>query len=55
VTGQLFDDLWVLQACRAYEEAAGLTWPSPELTGRLASIAGSADADVTAKRWSKRQ
>jgi aspartyl-tRNA(Asn)/glutamyl-tRNA(Gln) amidotransferase subunit A len=55
VTGPLFDDLGVLQACRAYEEAAGPTWPSPELTGRLASIAGSADAGVTAKRWSKRQ
>jgi len=55
VTGQLFDDLGVLQACSAYEEAAGPTWPSPELTGRLASIASSADAGVTAKRWSKRQ
>jgi len=34
----------VLQACRAYEEAAGQTWPSPTLTAALAKAAGSADA-----------
>jgi aspartyl-tRNA(Asn)/glutamyl-tRNA(Gln) amidotransferase subunit A len=55
VTGPLFDDLAVLRACRTYEAAAGPTWPSPELTGRLAEIASPADARVTAKRWVKRQ
>ncbi len=55
VTGALFDDLAVLQACRAYEAAAGPAWPSPELTRRLDKIASSADARVTAKRWAKRQ
>src|SRR5205085_10273426 len=29
VTGPLYEDLGVLQACRAYEEAAGPVWPSP--------------------------
>ncbi|HEX3536206.1 MAG TPA: amidase [Stellaceae bacterium] len=49
VTGPLYDDLGVLQACRAYEEAAGPQWPSPELTAALAKIEGSADAAVKAK------
>ncbi len=55
VTGPLFGDLAVLQACRAYEAAAGAIWPSPELTSRLDKIASSADAGVEAKRWTTRQ
>src|SRR5205823_11280413 len=35
VTGPLYDDLSVLQACRAYEAAAGSAWPSPALTAAL--------------------
>jgi aspartyl-tRNA(Asn)/glutamyl-tRNA(Gln) amidotransferase subunit A len=54
VTGALFDDLAVLQACRAYEAAAGPIWPGPELTAQLDRISASASADVTAKRWIKR-
>ena len=38
VTGPLWDDLGVLQACRAYEEAAGPAWPSPALIGCLDNI-----------------
>lgn len=49
VTGQLYDDLSVLQACRAYEEAAGPVWLSPELSGCLDKIAGRADTAVKAK------
>jgi aspartyl-tRNA(Asn)/glutamyl-tRNA(Gln) amidotransferase subunit A len=49
VTGQLYDDLGVLQACRAYEEAAGPAWPSPELSGCLDRIARLADAAAKAK------
>ena len=49
VTGPLYDDLGVLQACRAYEEAAGPVWPSPELSGCLDRIARPADAAVKAK------
>lgn len=51
VTGQLYDDLAVLQACRAYETATGAAWPSTELSSRLNKIARPADASVTAKRW----
>jgi aspartyl-tRNA(Asn)/glutamyl-tRNA(Gln) amidotransferase subunit A len=51
VTGQLYDDLGVLQACRAYETAAGGAWPSPQLSSRLERIAGPADASVSAKKW----
>jgi aspartyl-tRNA(Asn)/glutamyl-tRNA(Gln) amidotransferase subunit A len=54
VTGQLYDDLGVLQACRAYEEAAGPVWPSPELNGRLDKIARPADAAVKAKKSASR-
>jgi aspartyl-tRNA(Asn)/glutamyl-tRNA(Gln) amidotransferase subunit A len=54
VTGQLFDDLTVLQACRVYEEAAGPAWPSAELSGCLDRIAGPADESVTTKRWANR-
>jgi aspartyl-tRNA(Asn)/glutamyl-tRNA(Gln) amidotransferase subunit A len=49
VTGALYDDLSVLQACRSYEEAAGQTWPSPELIACLDKISAPADASVTAK------
>ena len=38
VTGPLYDDLAVLQACRAYEEAAGEPWPSPALIAALAKV-----------------
>ena len=54
VTGPLYDDLGVLQACRAYEEAAGPAWPSPELTRCLDKIARPADSSVKAKRWTGR-
>ena len=49
VTGPLYEDLGVLQACQAYEEAAGPIWPSPELSGCLDKIARPADAAVKAK------
>lgn len=49
VTGPLYGDLAVLQACRAYEEAAGPTWPSPALTAALAKAEGAAGSEVTAK------
>jgi len=49
VTGPLFDDLAVLQACRAYEEATGSAWPSPALTAALGQAEGPADAAVKAK------
>jgi aspartyl-tRNA(Asn)/glutamyl-tRNA(Gln) amidotransferase subunit A len=49
VTGQLFDDLGVLQACHAYEEAMGAAWPSDQLTAALAKAAGPVDRSVTGK------
>jgi aspartyl-tRNA(Asn)/glutamyl-tRNA(Gln) amidotransferase subunit A len=49
VTGPLFADLAVLQACRAYEEAVGAGWPNPALTEALAKAEGAADAAVKAK------
>ena len=49
VTGPLWDDLGVLQACRAYEEAAGPAWPSAELPAALAKAEGTAGPDVKAK------
>jgi aspartyl-tRNA(Asn)/glutamyl-tRNA(Gln) amidotransferase subunit A len=49
VTGPLYEDLGVLQACQAYEEAAGPVWPSPELSGCLDKIARPADTAVKAK------
>ena len=49
VTGPLYDDLAVLQACRAYEEAVGLAWPRPGLVEALNRIAGPPDAAVRAK------
>ena len=49
VTGPLYDDVSVLQACRAYEEAAGPAWPTPELTIALARAESSVDKKVKAK------
>ena len=49
VTGPLYDDLGVLQACHAYEAAAGAAWPSAALTAALAKIARPADRTVTGK------
>jgi len=49
VTGQLYDDVTVLRACRAYEGAAGPAWPSRELVGCLDKIARPADDAVKAK------
>jgi aspartyl-tRNA(Asn)/glutamyl-tRNA(Gln) amidotransferase subunit A len=49
VTGPLFADLAVLQACHAYEGAAGQKWPSPALNAALSQAAGPADAAVKAK------
>ena len=49
VTGPLYDDLAVLQACRAYEEAAAPVWPSPELAAALANAQGAAGPAVKAK------
>jgi aspartyl-tRNA(Asn)/glutamyl-tRNA(Gln) amidotransferase subunit A len=50
VTGPLYDDLAVLQACHAYEEAAATAWPGAQLAARLAALAAAPDAAVTAKR-----
>jgi len=49
VTGPLYDDLGVLQACRAYEAAASEPWPSPALTASLAKAEGPDGAGVKAK------
>ena len=49
VTGPLFADLAVLQACHAYEDAAGEPWPSPVLTTALATAAGAVGPEVKAK------
>jgi len=54
VTGPLYDDLSVLQACRAYEAAVGGSWPGTEIKGRLERIARPADASVSAKKWTGR-
>jgi aspartyl-tRNA(Asn)/glutamyl-tRNA(Gln) amidotransferase subunit A len=53
VTGQLYDDLGVLRACRTYEEAAGQTWPSAQLVRCLDKVSGRADVSVQSKRWTK--
>jgi aspartyl-tRNA(Asn)/glutamyl-tRNA(Gln) amidotransferase subunit A len=55
ITGPLYDDVGVLQACHEYERAAGVAGPSPELASCLDQIARPIDASVTAKRWTKRQ
>jgi aspartyl-tRNA(Asn)/glutamyl-tRNA(Gln) amidotransferase subunit A len=49
VTGPLYDDLGVLQACRAYEQSIGAIWPSPALVAALEKAAGPADPTVKAK------
>jgi aspartyl-tRNA(Asn)/glutamyl-tRNA(Gln) amidotransferase subunit A len=49
VTGPLFADLAVLQACRAYEKAAGQPWPNPVLAAALATARGAAGPEVKAK------
>jgi aspartyl-tRNA(Asn)/glutamyl-tRNA(Gln) amidotransferase subunit A len=49
VTGNLFDDLAVLQACRAYEEASAPAWPAPALTAALAKAEGAATDAVKSK------
>jgi aspartyl-tRNA(Asn)/glutamyl-tRNA(Gln) amidotransferase subunit A len=49
VTGPLYDDLGVLQACYAYEQAIGMVWPAPELTAALEKAAGAAGKTVTDK------
>jgi aspartyl-tRNA(Asn)/glutamyl-tRNA(Gln) amidotransferase subunit A len=49
VTGPLYDDIGVLQACQAYEEAAGPVWPSAELSAALAKAEGTAGPEVKAK------
>jgi aspartyl-tRNA(Asn)/glutamyl-tRNA(Gln) amidotransferase subunit A len=49
VTGPLHDDLSVMQACRAYEEATSPAWPSAELTAALSKAEGAADGTVKAK------
>ena len=51
VTGPLYDDLAVLQACRAYEAVAGNNWPAPGLEAQLAAIAAPPEPAVHAKRW----
>ena len=49
VTGPLYDDLGVLRACRAYEEAAGGVWPNDALTAALAGIARPGDRSSAGK------
>jgi aspartyl-tRNA(Asn)/glutamyl-tRNA(Gln) amidotransferase subunit A len=49
VTGPLWGDAAVLAACRAYEAAAGLAWPSQALTAALGPIERAADAGVRNK------
>ena len=49
VTGPLYDDLAVLQACAAYEAATGSPWPNPDLTTALAGAEGASDAALRAK------
>jgi aspartyl-tRNA(Asn)/glutamyl-tRNA(Gln) amidotransferase subunit A len=55
VTGPLFGDLEVLQACCAYQGAAGPISPSPELASQLDKIASVQDAGFNGKRWPKCQ
>jgi aspartyl-tRNA(Asn)/glutamyl-tRNA(Gln) amidotransferase subunit A len=49
VTAPLYDDLAVLQACHAYEGAAGESWPSAVLTAALAKAEGPAGPAVKSK------
>ncbi len=41
VTGPLYDDLGVLQACHAYEQATAAAWPAPALTAALVKAAST--------------
>ena len=54
VTGPLFGDLAVLQACHAYQAAVGALWPAPQLEACLDKIESHADAVVKAKKWTPR-
>jgi aspartyl-tRNA(Asn)/glutamyl-tRNA(Gln) amidotransferase subunit A len=49
VTGPLYDDLGVLQACHAYEQAIGAAWPSAALATALEKAAGPTGQAVSAK------
>jgi aspartyl-tRNA(Asn)/glutamyl-tRNA(Gln) amidotransferase subunit A len=49
VTGPLDDDLAVLRACAAYEEAVGTSWPGRDLTAALVKAEGAPDAALRAK------
>jgi aspartyl-tRNA(Asn)/glutamyl-tRNA(Gln) amidotransferase subunit A len=49
VTGPLYDDLGVLQACRAYEQAAAAAWPNSALAAALDKVAGPISPVVEAK------
>ena len=49
VTGPLYDDLGVLQACRAYEAATAAAWPGEALAAALAKIARPGDRSAMAK------
>jgi aspartyl-tRNA(Asn)/glutamyl-tRNA(Gln) amidotransferase subunit A len=49
VTGPLYDDLGVLQACHGYEQATVTAWPTQALTAALAKAAGDPTAAVRAK------
>jgi aspartyl-tRNA(Asn)/glutamyl-tRNA(Gln) amidotransferase subunit A len=49
VTGPLYDDLGVLQACRAYEAETDVTWPSAALAAALTKAEGSVTSSVTTK------
>ena len=53
VVGPLYDDLTVLRACRAYQQAGGPLWPNAELDACLAKIAAPGDAAVAAKKWTR--
>ncbi|MBO0736588.1 MAG: amidase, partial [Alphaproteobacteria bacterium] len=55
VTAALYDDVGALQACRAYQAAAGRAWPGPELARCLGAISGTGDAGVKSKVWEKRR
>jgi aspartyl-tRNA(Asn)/glutamyl-tRNA(Gln) amidotransferase subunit A len=49
VTGPLYDDLGVLQACHAYEAVSGAGWPSEALSAALTKIARPGDKSANGK------
>lgn len=49
VTGQLYNDLGVLQACHTYEAAIGAAWPNEALSAALARIARPGDKAAKGK------